>query len=360
VIDEFSVSGFKCFESQTVSLHQLTVLCGINGAGKSSFIQALLLAHLSRVSGTFVPLNGPLGLRLGQAVDVLRSSNIELMARCGEQQYSWRLSSDTEEALVLHVDKAPPSRPNQLDDSLIYLEAERLGPRDLLSVDSTPGDTAHLGSKGEYVAQVLDMRGGRLPVRPELCHSTSDVQTLPKQVEAWLGDLVPGIELRVESFPSLNASSVRLRRSDQKTDWLRPQNIGFGLSYVLPVLVAGLVARPGGLILVENPEAHLHPQGQSMLARFLSRTAASGVQVVVETHSDHFLNGLRLACVDDDPITADQVGIQYFSCPSSNIRIERIEIDNRGGLTAAPSGFFDQSEKDLAAILRARRRGRKT
>ncbi|MGH7297391.1 MAG: AAA family ATPase [Polyangiaceae bacterium] len=181
-------------------------------------------------------------------------------------------------------------------------------------------------------------------------------RTLPKQVEAWLRDIVPGIELRVETFPALSAMAVRLRRSGQATEWLRPQNIGFGVSYVLPIVVAGLVAQPGSMIIVENPEAHLHPQGQSVLARFLARVATSGVQLVVETHSDHFLNGLRLAVVADDPLRPDDLAVQYFSCAEGGVQVERIRVTERGALSAAPSGFFDQSEKDLAAILRARRR----
>ena len=204
------------------------------------------------------------------------------------------------------------------------------------------------------------MQAGRYLVREELCHPGHAASALPrslsKQAEAWLQDLVPGIELRVEPFPALSATAVRLRRRGQATEWLRPQNIGFGVSYVLPVIVAGLVAQPGSMIIVENPEAHLHPQGQSVLARFLARVASSGVQVVAETHSDHFLNGLRLAVVAEQVIRAEDLAIQFFSCPEAGVSVERIQLTDRGGLSAAPAGFFDQSEKDLAAILKARRR----
>lgn len=218
----------------------------------------------------------------------------------------------------------------------------------------------NLGPKGEYVAQVLNLRAGRYPVRDVLCHpGHTDVaapRTLPKQVEAWLQDLVPGIELRVEVFPALSAAAVRLRRPGQTTEWLRPQNIGFGVSYALPIILAGLVAQQGSMIIVENPEAHLHPQGQSLLAQFLAKVAASGVQVVIETHSDHFLNGLRLAAVSEGPFCADDLAIQFFSCAEGDVHVTRIHVTDRGGLSAAPAAFFDQAEKDLAAILKARRR----
>ena len=85
---------------------------------------------------------------------------------------------------------------------------------------------------------------------------------------------------------------------DALADRMRPTNMGFGVSYALPVITAGLLAPAGSLLVVENPEAHLHPAGQSRVGRFLAHLAASGVQVVAETHSDHVLNGVRLAAVE--------------------------------------------------------------
>jgi len=361
MINAFEIDGFKCFSRQRVELATMTVLCGINGAGKSSFIQAMLLAHLATGGDGYVALNGPLDLRLGQAQDVLRLNSLKLSAESSHGIATWTFSGETDEALVLHIDAVTGICPSELGADLMYLQAERLGPRDLQDMNSTPGDQINLGARGEYVAQVLDLRGGRYPVREEMCHPGQEragaSSVLPKQVEAWLQDLVPGIELRVEPFPAISAAAVRLRRSGQATDWLRPQNIGFGVSYALPIIVAGLVAKPGGAIIIENPEAHLHPQGQSVLARFLGRVAKSGVQVVIETHSDHFLNGLRLAAVADDPLRPDDLAIQFFSCPEGAVQVQRINVTDRGALTAAPAGFFDQSEKDLAAIVKARRRG---
>ena len=91
----------------------------------------------------------------------------------------------------------------------------------------------------------------------------------------------------------------------------RATNVGFGLSYVFPVIVAALAARAGDLLIIENPEAHIHPKGQMRLGQLLSLAAASGVQVVIETHSDHVLNGIRLA-VHERKISHEIVRLHFF------------------------------------------------
>jgi predicted ATPase len=130
--------------------------------------------------------------------------------------------------------------------------------------------------------------------------------------------------------------------------------MGFGISYALPILVAALMMPIGGLLIVENPEAHLHPAGQSRLGTFLGRVAASGVQVIIETHSDHVINGIRLAAAEERLLEPEQVVLHFFG---SNIDGSPavIELTGRGGLTAWPKGFFDQIELDLGRLARAKR-----
>jgi predicted ATPase len=105
------------------------------------------------------------------------------------------------------------------------------------------------------------------------------------------------------------------------------------------------------MLIVENPEAHLHPAGQSRLGRFLARVAGSGVQVIVETHSDHVLNGVRLAAVADSSVPANDVIVHFFDGDT----VLPIDLGARGDLSAWPTGFFDQIEDDLGRLARARR-----
>ena len=109
------------------------------------------------------------------------------------------------------------------------------------------------------------------------------------------------------------------------------------------------------MFIVENPEAHLHPAGQSEIGRFLVRLAATGVQVVIETHSDHVFNGIRLAVTGEGLLAAKDVAIHFLG-PDESEGTE-ISLGNTGALDVWPSGFFDRAEHDLAALSRIRRRG---
>ncbi len=91
----------------------------------------------------------------------------------------------------------------------------------------------------------------------------------------------------------------------------RATNVGFGITYVLPILVAILSSRAGALLLIENPEAHLHPKGQAEMGALLARAASCGIQVLIETHSDHVLNGIRVA-THDGIIEPQDIQLHYF------------------------------------------------
>jgi predicted ATPase len=92
---------------------------------------------------------------------------------------------------------------------------------------------------------------------------------------------------------------------------VRPTNMGFGVSYALPIVLGALTAANGGLIIIENPEAHLHPAGQSQMGIFLARMASAGVQVIAETHSDHVLNGVRRA-IGEGVLSSEDAIVHFF------------------------------------------------
>ena len=124
------------------------------------------------------------------------------------------------------------------------------------------------------------------------------------------------------------------------------------MTQLFPILVALLAARPGDVLLVENPEVHLHPRAQQRLGSLLASVAASGVQVIVETHSDHVLNGVRLA-VKQPAIKPDDVAMHFFApaLTGGEFVPQSPKIDSDGKLDVWPEGFFDQFDLALSQLL---------
>lgn len=131
---------------------------------------------------------------------------------------------------------------------------------------------------------------------------------------------------------------------------VRPTHIGFGLSYVLPIIAAMLSTHNAGTLIVENPEAHLHPFSQSRIGSLLGLAAKDGVQTFVETHSDHLVNGVRLA-VKNNLIAAGDIRFFFEKSPDADSSVvTTLTVDEDGSLSDWPAGFFDQIENDLARL----------
>jgi predicted ATPase len=368
MIDGIQIENFKRFARADFGLRPLTVLTGVNGGGKSTVLQSLLLTRMAAEARNpqTIRLNGPYHLDLGMARGVLNWSAakpeivIRLRDRATDRSLEFRFGvPDQEEALHLVVDRLPIGaaaaigKPNS---GFTYLCAERLGPRDLLSVSGLEPDHIGVGVQGEFTAQVLALRETRAvsvrsTVREPLRHPGTASKVIRLQAEAWASEIVRPIRITAQLAPGIMASTIRFQEPGSLGEPVRPANTGFGVSYALPIIVAGLLTEPGDMIIVENPEAHLHPAGQSRLGRFLAKVAGSGVQVLVETHSDHVLNGARLAVAQDRTLNAADMIVHYFGDEETFA----IEVDDRGDLGHWPAGFFDQIESDLGRLARARR-----
>jgi predicted ATPase len=231
---------------------------------------------------------------------------------------------------------------------LSWITAERMGPREILPLRDPHGHT-QVGARGELAAGLLYWRESD-DVPPGLC-VPGVPPTLFHQVRARMQEFFPGCDLRVSPVEGASAVSLRLR-SDSRADFQRPQNVGFGLTQLFPILVAVLAAQPGDVVLVENPEVHLHPQAQQRIGSLLACVAANGVQVVVETHSDHVLNGMRLA-VKSGAIKPDDVAVHFFApaLTGGEFVPQSPKLDSDGKLDAWPEGFFDQFDLALSQLL---------
>lgn len=361
-MDHIEIRNLKCFRAVRLEMRKLTLLTGLNSSGKSTTLQAILLADIAARGFSDVPLIGDSGLSMGEAQDVLNreAANriIEVTLVDGEQEATTRFDvPDEQGAVTLRVSSRPDVPPSS-DRVGAYLSAERLGPRDALEISARPREELSVGHQGQYTAQVL-VEHDREVVQETRRVPTTDGTALPAtlgtQTEAWLSRIVRPIQVEASRVLGTSLATLRFREPTIAAEWVRPSNVGFGLSYALPIIVAGLTIPEDSLFVVENPEAHLHPSGQSLMGEFLARVAASGVQVVVETHSDHVLNGVRRCAVDDDTTLGPaSIAVHFYG---ENGSTTQIDVTSSGGLSIWPVDFFDQIERDLTTISRQGPRG---
>jgi|AGTN01.1.fsa_nt_gi Uncharacterized conserved protein len=212
-----------------------------------------------------------------------------------------------------------------------------------------------MGSSGDFAVHFLNHYGQEVSVLEHLRHPSARGPQLHYQAEAWLSEISPGLRFNIN--PNTNTDQVEIRysfvRGKQTTNEYRATNVAFGISYVLPIVVAVLSLGVGGLLIVENPEAHLHPSAQSSIGKLLGRAAQAGIQVLIESHSDHVLNAIRLA-VRESLLDLEKVQFQYFRRASnSDLHVQSISptVDKNGRLSQWPSGFFDEWDKSVAELM---------
>lgn len=371
MLEQLELRHFKCFEKLDLPLGPLTLLSGSNASGKSSALQALVLLHQTireHEWSTRLMLNGS-SVQLGTVLDVVDKVHgrrqLEIGLVEGDSTLRWTFHGDREEMSMatervrlagVEIRDPPALRhllpPDHYDHAssfvmrlrdLTYITAERVGPREIYALEDRQAARV-VGPRGEHTLSVL-YRIRAEPIRDSLV--TADVApTGVKQIEARMGQFFPGCRLDVQLVPQANAVTLGIRTSDE-TDFHRPVHVGFGVTQVLPIVVAAVSAREQDLLLIENPEVHLHPAGQARMGAFLAEVAASGTQVIVETHSDHVLNGIRRA-VKAGTLPAEKALLHFFRPRGGALdQVVSPTLDPAGNIDVWPEGFFDQFDKDM-------------
>lgn len=132
--------------------------------------------------------------------------------------------------------------------------------------------------------------------------------------------------------------------------WASLADVGFGISQFLPVVVADLQLSDNSILLLAQPEIHLHPSVQASLADyFVRQTRETGKQYLVETHSEYLLNRIRLAIVKQE-IDPSEVSVYYFENSAAGSVTYPIEFTRDGQIKNAPQGFFDTYMLDTMDI----------
>lgn len=374
MLNTLHIESFKCFERLDLPMRPLTLLSGVNSGGKSTVIQAIVLLSQTlnrREGGNSLILAGP-DLALGNAADVLNHLSARrkfaLGASTNEQCLKWTFVAEDRHALSVELDGIEADGksikvPDQLrwllpiemaDASSIaqtlrrasWITAERTGPRELLPLPD-PHGRLQVGPRGEYAAGLLHWRG-QDSVRESL-RLANVPPTLFHQVRARVQSFFPGCDIQVEPIPKTNKVSLQFR-TNERFEFQRPQNVGFGVTQLFPIIVATLAAEENSLVIVENPEVHLHPKAQQEIGLLLGTVAASGVQVLLETHSDHVLNGVRLA-VKRNILQPEDAAFHFFDPNDVDFTPQSPSINTDGRLDCWPNGFFDQFDHALSELL---------
>lgn len=426
MITQIEIENFKCFKNRvSFPLGKLTLLTGVNGRGKSTLLQSLLLMRQSiehNESTNVILFNGSCINLISfddiRNKDVLRTEPVifryhyqvgseqtifkgyieyylnenprdEMIAQIPQFNLffeSSELSRDYEGTYKLMPEKEYKYKNKNLNRNIYtrllnlvpnefqffkelnnsteeherrqslyyqcffnfnfihYISADRIGPKDFYP-KSTLDRFPNVGARGEFTTNLLYKEQDKL-VDDRLCLG-EDAKTLITQTEAWLSKIFGGAKLEI---PSSQSSILELLfNTSASKDRFKPANVGFGFNSVLPIIVSGLIAKEGEILIVENPEIHLHPRAQSELTKFLAKVSSCGVQVLVESHSDHILNGLRIAVLDKI-IDSEDLSILYFQNNLEN-PVVQIPVQSDGGIEEWPDDFFDQTSKDFERLF---------
>ena len=365
MIKKIKVENFKCFEHLDLDFSGLNLLSGINSMGKSTLIQALLLLRQSyeqKVLEKGIFLNGKY-TSLGVGKDILYTNAkenkisiaIEDEHRLLSAEYDYNAASDFLK-LANMVRNDWVNEMNLFGSGFHYIAADRLGPQSSYEKSYYEvSENKQIGNHGEYAVHYLQAHDLDEVANKNVWYDGEENIRLLKQVECWMGEITPGISLRMEEYGHRNRIGLTVHQtSSVGADYFTAQNVGFGISYVFPVVLALLKAKKGELLIFENPEAHLHPKGQRKMGELIARAAQGGVQIIVETHSDHVLNGIRL-CAKNERIDPNLVRLYYFTRKEitddkeySIIPIvENPILKSDGRLSFWPAGFFDEWDKAI-------------
>lgn len=387
MITQLSISGYKALNnSPELSVKHLNILAGANASGKSSLIQVLLLLRQSLTREGKVEellLSGDL-YEAGTAQDVFHPNcgrKIEITLKDGSRAYNYEFGLDREKGDATSdrrlLSKGEVSAPPVLGDNtgaFCYVNAERVGPRVTYGLPSKGKELAGIvGKFGEFTTAVLAraarnvtcvshwnesfidaistavQRLDEIDLRADLTTSEGRLDLVCNYLLNWI---IPGAQFDASESHATDSSTLNfIRDSNASKTATRPTHIGFGLTYALPIITAALALKSEGLLIIENPEAHLHPFSQSRMGVFLALMAAQKRQIIVETHSDHIINGIRLAIklggLDHNLVTLNSFN---HSSDLMTTEIDQIGISKNGRPDRWPEGFFDQIENDLMRL----------
>lgn len=391
MIKQLQLKNFKCFKDHlSIGFKKLNLMTGVNGRGKSTLLQAIILLAQSAKSPNYfrnLVLKGE-NLTLGTYDDIRNNRTVKsepiVIAVDTDDDFFHSMSFlyteneiDQLTARLMKINFVTKDGPDVIENNdrefgltdyhielsgilerVHFVSADRIGPVNFVEKSSLP-TFVNVGARGQHAINIL-ANNDSMPVIHDNLYRGVGSKSLLSQTTEWLSYILDGAKLELKGR-EMESSILYMLLNNQEhfedsSRMFKPTNVGFGYSYILPLIVTGLIAKPGEIVIIENPEAHLHPKAQSRIAEFFARLATIGVQVFIESHSEHILNALRVSTLNPDiNITNDDLSILYFH---EDFSMTRLEVDSNGRIDNWPAGFFDQQEHDLAQIFQLSRKQR--
>lgn len=235
-------------------------------------------------------------------------------------------------------------------ESFVYLNANRLSPQSEYLKGNDERFDSRLGDRTGHrtVFRLQEAYDNNEEVSVELLRQEGN-ESVMANVDAWISYIMGATVSVVPEDANPSEGRVSLVFDTPSTGGVSALNMAFGHTYILPIIVGILTAKPGSLLIVENPEAHLHPKAQLRMGEFLAYAAQGGIQVFVETHSDHLLNGVRVAA-KKKVIEPLNVAIHFIEEENEEHTATEITLREDGSLDKWPKGFFDEWENALREI----------
>ncbi len=369
MITKLNVQNLKSHKDTSLSLGALTILCGQNGVGKSTIIQSLLLLRQTHLLGRLeegLQLNGDL-CQIGSSKDALyfnpEFDGVKINLEFEENktaQWSFKAGDGTDNFLYAEESEKNKSLLESCGlfrrKDFQYISASRSPMEFYPKKDYEVVQNRQLSlnnGNGELVAHFLDYYGKEKVVCETILSKNTPYKELLAQTVAWEREISSNVNIHIGRIGEYYQITYSFDTSDSnRTPEFKSSNVGFGIGYTLPLIVAILSAKPGSLILLENPESHLHPYGQAKIAELICLAAQAGIQIIIETHSDHIING-TLVAIKKELIHKDQIRIYYIDRDEENLksRTTEVQLIKGGKIENQPQGFFDQMQMDLKNLM---------
>ena len=364
VLSSVTINNYKSYAVETtINCSKLNVLAGTNSSGKTSFIESLLILGQLRDVNFF---NGHLK-KLGDISNLknkqLSSNEINFIYKFDDRDFN------------LSINDINPSKIDEDEFNLIYLAAERIGIQD--SYPKNRDEKLFDADGRGLISLLFERKDDKSFVKDNTSLFTKDnpVFTEFENLYFFENDPEEQIKLSLQGkkyvdytnengtflnivnmwFQELTGYTVEIRQMSsqllqliyQKDGYeFEPQHVGTGITFILFQLIALMATPKDYIVIIENPEIHLHPSLQSQLMYFYRWISNEERQIFIETHSDHIFNVAKYFKFKKDNCIVNFFKIEEMKSAEhgtlNTVVVKEVQLDSEGNILDYPDGLFDQ------------------